>query len=50
MKINLYKDVNWQIKAQKNITKDSVHKVPFKAKPNSIFDNYKDGKLESRRY
>ena len=46
----LYKDVNWQIKSQENIVSGSEHKVPFNAKPNSIFDNYKDGKLESRRY
>lgn len=47
---SLYRDVNWQIEAQNNIVKDSVHTVPFKAEPNSVFDNYKDGKLESRRY
>ncbi len=46
----LYRDVNWQLKAQNNIIKGDVHKVPFKAEPNSVFDNYKDGKLESRRY
>ena len=27
-----------------------MHRVPFKAESNSVFDNYKDGKLESRRY
>ena len=46
----LYKDVNWQIKSQENIVSGSEHKVPFNAKPNSVFDNYKNGKLESRRY
>lgn len=46
----LYKDINWQIKAQENIVSGSEHKVPFNAKPNSVFDNYKNGKLESRRY
>lgn len=46
----LYKDVNWQIKSQANVVSGSEHKVPFNAKPNSVFDNYKNGKLESRRY
>ena len=46
----LYKDVNWQIKSQANIVSGSEHKVPFNAEPNSVFDNYKNGKLESRRY
>ncbi|CAI3234922.1 hypothetical protein CNEO2_2340001 [Clostridium neonatale] len=46
----LYKDVNWQIKSQGNIVSGSEHKVPFNAEPNSVFDNYKNGKLESRRY
>ncbi|WP_196001964.1 minor capsid protein [Clostridium sp. 1001271B_151109_B4] len=46
----LYKDVNWQIKSQENIIRGSEHKVPFNAKPNSVFDNYKNGELESRRY
>ena len=46
----LYKDVNWQVKSQENIVTGSEHKVPFNAKPNSVFDNYKNGKLESRRY
>lgn len=47
---SLYENVNWQIKAQNNIVKGSTHKVPFNAEPNSVFDNYKDNKLESRRY
>lgn len=47
---SLYRDVNWQIKAQDNLTSGSVHRVEFKGVPNSVFDNYKDGKLESRRY
>lgn len=38
----LYKDVNWQTKAQSNIIKGSEHKVPFNAEPNSVFDNYKE--------
>lgn len=47
---DLYKEVHWQVKAQENIVTGSEHKVPFNAEPNSVFDNYKDGKLESRRY
>ncbi|WIF95032.1 minor capsid protein [Caminicella sporogenes] len=46
----LYRDVNWQLQAQKNIVEGSVHTVPFSAEPNSVFDNYKDGKIVSRRY
>ncbi|WMJ79547.1 minor capsid protein [Clostridium sp. MB40-C1] len=46
----LYKDVNWQLKSQNKLTNDSVHKVPFIGEPNSVFDNYKDGVLDSRRY
>ncbi|MDX5639504.1 minor capsid protein [Clostridioides difficile] len=46
----LYKDVNWQVKNQRNLTSGSVHSVPFESKPNSVFDNYKDGKLIQRRY
>ena len=47
---NLYKDVSWQLQAQKNLISDSVHKVPYTSTPNSVFDNYKDGIIESRRY
>ncbi len=46
----LYKEVDWQIKAKENIVTGSEHKVPFNAEPNSVFDNYKDGKITSRRY
>ena len=46
-----YREVNWQKKAQRNgITRGSEHKVPSQSAPNSVFDNYKDGKLGSRRY
>ncbi|MEC0089342.1 minor capsid protein [Paenibacillus macquariensis] len=47
---SLYRDVNWQLKAQGNLLTGSVHKVEKIGVPNSVFDNYKDGKLESRRY
>jgi len=46
----LYRDVNWQLKSQRNIIKGSVHGVEKIGVPNSVFDNYKEGKLESRRY
>lgn len=46
-----YREVNWQRQAQQNgITSGSVHKVPIESAPNTVFDNYKDGVLESRRY
>lgn len=47
---NLYREVNWQVKAKQNTISGSVHKVDSKGMCNSVFDNYKDGKLVSRRY
>lgn len=47
---DLYKEVHRQVKVQENIVTGICHKVPPDAEPNSVFDNYKDGKLESRRY
>lgn len=48
---HLYREVNWQVKAQNNLTQGSVHTVPPTAEPNSVFDNYgKDGALLQRRY
>lgn len=48
---SLYRSVNWQVKCQSNITiGNEVHKVPITGVADSIFDNYKNGKLESRRY
>ncbi|WP_068649464.1 minor capsid protein [Paenibacillus antarcticus] len=47
---DLYRNVNWQLKAQKNIIEGSVHRVDGIGVPNSVFDNYKDGKLDARRY
>lgn len=46
----LYRNVNWQLQAQKNIVEGSVHTVIFNAEPNSVFDNYRNGKIVSRRY
>ena len=45
-----YTDVNWQRKALANRTKGTVHSVPYMGTPNSVFDNYKDGAIQSRRY
>ena len=47
----LYRQTNWQVECQENIViGNNIHKVPITGEPNSVFDNYKDGKLESRRY
>lgn len=47
----LFREVKWQKDAQANgITEGSEHKVPYIGTANSVFDNYKGGKLESRRY
>lgn len=45
-----YSDVKWQRKALTNRTVGTVHSVPYMGTPNSVFDNYKDGALQSRRY
>lgn len=45
-----YTDVNWQRKALVNRTKGTVHSVPYMGTPNSVFDNYKDEVIQSRRY
>lgn len=45
-----YKDVNWQRQALKNHKSGEVHSPPFKGEPNSVFDNYKDGRPFQRRY
>lgn len=46
-----YREVDWQRQAQKNgLVSSSVHRVPYEGTPNTVFDNYKDGVLESRRY
>ena len=47
----LYRQINWQVKCQENIViGNNVHKALSSGPANSVFDNYKDGKLESRRY
>ena len=47
----LYRDVNWQVKAQEKITKGAAHTVPNEGEPSSVFDNYgEDGELLARRY
>ncbi|WP_438349924.1 minor capsid protein [Paenibacillus sp. FA6] len=47
---SLYRDVNWQVTAQKNLVKGTLHKIDVNGPPNSAYDNYVDGKLDSRRY
>ena len=47
---SLYREVIWQVKAQENLITGNVHKVEFIGPPNSVFDNYKEGILDSRRY
>lgn len=45
-----YRDVNWQRKALENHSSGELHTTPFKGPPNSVFDNYKNGRLSQRRY
>lgn len=45
-----YRDVNWQREALNNHTIANLHKLPNTATPNSVIDNYKNGKLIQRRY
>ena len=45
-----YRDVKWQRAAQQNRKSGEVHSTPFHGEPNSVFDNYKNGKLYQRRY
>jgi hypothetical protein len=48
---SLHSGVKWQKEAQKNgIVSASVHKVPNTGSPNTVFDNYENGVLKSRRY
>ena len=47
----LFREVKCQKDAQANgIIQGSEHKVPYEGTANPVFDNYKDGKLNSRRY
>ena len=45
-----YTDVIWQKKALKNHNTGESHSVPYQGSPNSVYDNYKDGIIQRRRY
>ena len=45
-----YTDVKWQSQALKKKQIGEVHSIPYKGTPNSVFDNFKDGALQRRRY
>lgn len=45
-----YSDVNWQCKALENHVKGEVHAAPYQSTPNSVFDNYKNGIIQRRRF
>ena len=45
-----YTDVIWQKKALKNHNTGESHSVPYQGAPNSVYDNYKDGIIQRRRY
>ena len=45
-----FTDVKWQNQALKKKQIGEVHSIPYKGTPNSVFDNYKDGVLQRRRY
>lgn len=45
-----YTDVKWQSQALKKKQIGEVHSIPYKGTPNSVFDNFKDGTLQRRRY
>lgn len=45
-----YRDINWQRKALENQVSGELHSAPTHSAPNSVYDNYKDGKLIQRRY
>lgn len=45
-----YIDVKWQSQALKKKQIGEVHSIPYKGTPNSVFDNFKDGALQRRRY
>ena len=46
----IYRDVNWQTKSLKSLTVIEEHKMPYQHKPDSVVDNYKEGKLMQRRF
>ena len=45
-----YTDVKWQSQALKKKQIGEIHSIPYKGTPNSVFDNFKDGALQRRRY
>ena len=45
-----YTDAKWQKNALKKRNVGETHSIPYKGIPNSVFDNYKDGVLQRRRY
>ena len=45
-----YTDVKWQSQALKKKQIGEVHSITYKGTPNSVFDNFKDGALQRRRY
>ena len=45
-----YRDVNWQRKALAKHSSGELHKVPYLSEPNSVFDNYRNGIIQQRRY
>lgn len=45
-----YIDVKWQSQALKKKQIGEVHSIPYKGATNSVFDNFKDGALQRRRY
>lgn len=45
-----YRDVNWQRKALAKHSSGELHKVPYLGEPNSVFDNYRNGIIQQRRY
>ena len=45
-----YTDVKWQRKALEKHAIGETHSIPYKGSPNSVYDNYKDGALQRRRY
>lgn len=46
----VYTDAKWQSQALKKKQIGEVHSIPYKGTPNSVFDNFKDGALQRRRY
>lgn len=45
-----YSDVNWKRKTLTKHSSGELHKVPYLGVPNSVFDNYRNGIIQQRRY